>query len=190
MIRRISTFATLVLLVTACSRSGKMQRGQQQYQTVQEGSASGVTSTINGPGETPAPLTDTNADTTTNFTIPTNPNPLGNSTAGTVAGSIPSASAYPGNAVAPVRRQTQPRTDTQGMTSAPGLVVTDTIGRAAPPMPKQTQSETDANTTTDTATTDTQTSTSSDSNAAQPAPKKKTQQPPPPPPTDTTGTHG
>jgi hypothetical protein len=205
MIRKIAILATFVVLIAGCSRSGKMQRGQQQYQTVQEGSASGVTSTINGPGETPAPVTDTNADTTTNFTLPTNPNPLGNSTAGSVVGSIPST--YPGSAGVPVRRQ--PRTDTQGMASAPGPVVIDTIGRATPPMPKEMrtnpQSDTDANTTTamtDTATTtdaQTSTSTSSDSVPMQPAPKKKSddrnrkpqdQPPPPPPPTDTTGTHG
>jgi hypothetical protein len=68
-----------------------MQRTQQDYQTVQEGSASGVTSTINAPGETPPPLTNTNADTTTNFTLPTNPAPLGNDTAGgSMASSAPS----------------------------------------------------------------------------------------------------
>ena len=79
---KIPTLAALALVVFGCSRSGKMQRDQKQYDVVPEGSASGVTSTINGPGETTPPVTDTNADTTTNFTIP-NPNPLGNDTAGT-----------------------------------------------------------------------------------------------------------
>ncbi|HXA18242.1 MAG TPA: hypothetical protein VN380_14680 [Thermoanaerobaculia bacterium] len=85
MIRKIPTLAAFALVVFACSRSGKMQRDQKQYDVVPEGSASGVTSTINGPGETTAPVTDTNADTTTNFTIPANPSPLGNDTAGTTA---------------------------------------------------------------------------------------------------------
>lgn len=200
MIRKIVAVVSFVVLVAACSKSSKMQRGQQQYQTVQEGSASGVTSTINGPGETPAPITDTNIDTTTNFTLPTNPNPLGNSTAGTsVADSIPT---YPGTP--PVRRQPQPRTDTQGMVSTPGPIITDTIGRPTPPMPKlrtTPQPETDTTTTSaadPNTTTATQTTTASDSEPA-PAPKKKgernksqdqEQPPPPPPPTDTTGTQG
>src|SRR5258706_12955042 len=82
---KIPTLAAIALLVFGCSRSGKMQRDQKQYDVVPEGSASGVTSTINGPGETPPPVTDTNLDTTTAFTIPTNPNPLGNDTAGGAA---------------------------------------------------------------------------------------------------------
>src|SRR3954463_11171648 len=83
MIRKIPILAALALLIFGCGRSGKMQRDQKQYEVVQEGSASGVTSTINAPGETKPPVTETNVDTTTAFTIPTNPNPLGNDTAGT-----------------------------------------------------------------------------------------------------------
>jgi hypothetical protein len=50
---------------------------QQQYETVQEGSADGVTSTLHGPGETLPPITDTNVDTTTNFALnPTYPPPM------------------------------------------------------------------------------------------------------------------
>src|ERR1051325_3798048 len=56
------------LLLAGCHRKGSMQREQQQYEVVQEGAASGVTSTINAPGETaPAPITNTNVDTTTAF---------------------------------------------------------------------------------------------------------------------------
>lgn len=200
MIRKIVVVVSFVVLAVGCSKSSKMQRGQQQYQTVQEGSASGVTSTINGPGETPAPVTDTNIDTTTNFTLPTNPHPLGNSTAGTsVAGTIPSATTYP--ATSPVRRQ--PRTDTQGMVSAPAPIITDTIGRPTPPMPKlrtTPQPETDTTTTSTTdpnTTTAAQTTTSSASEPPPPTPKKSKpqdqEQPPPPPPpttTDTIGTRG
>src|SRR5258706_10548262 len=97
MTRKIAPLAAIAFLVFGCSRSGKMQRTQQDYQTVQEGSASGVTSTINPPGETtPPPLTNTNVDTTTNFTLPTNPAPLGNDTAGgSMASSMPAAPSYP-----------------------------------------------------------------------------------------------
>jgi hypothetical protein len=63
----------LMLIATACGgRSGARNAAQQNYETVEEGSASGVTSTIHGPGETLPPITGTNADTTTNFAL--NPN--------------------------------------------------------------------------------------------------------------------
>src|SRR5690348_17326971 len=57
----------------ACSGDGA-RRGTQQnsYETVQEGSAAGVTSTIHGPGEVLPPVTGTNADTTTAFSIDPN----------------------------------------------------------------------------------------------------------------------
>ena len=159
---KLAPLAAVALLVFGCGRSGKMQRDQKQYQVVQEGSASGVTSTINGPGETAPPLTNTNADTTTNFTLPGNPNPLGNDTVGSMAPPYPAVSPRTTTAPRPLR----PRGD------AP--VVTDTIGSTTPPMPKEhsapprEQTDTSATTTTDT------------SKGDQP-------QPPPPPPTDTRG---
>jgi hypothetical protein len=205
MTQKIALFAALVVLAAGCSKSNKMERGQQNYQTVEEGSASGVTSTINGPGETPI-VTETNVDTTTNFTLPTNPNPLGNETAGTAfAGSVPSTATYPG--MAPIRRPIQPRIDTRGMASSSAPVVTDTIGSTTPPMPKETRTspppETEPSTTTSSSeppTTTTTTSTSSEMDAKAPAPKKKADDgqksedqqppPPPPPPTDTFGSRG
>jgi hypothetical protein len=204
MVKKIVSLAALVFLVLGCSRSGKVQRNQQQYQTVQEGSASGVTSTINGPGETTPPLTNTNVDTTTNFTLPTNPNPLGNDTAlGSMASSMPVAPSYPVGApgMAPTPR---PRPITRPVTNAP--VVTDTIGSTTPPMPTEhpapPREQTDTAVPTDTMTTapppqttDTTstTSTSSDTKKKDDGKKKEDQPPPPPPPpppTDTTGTRG
>jgi hypothetical protein len=85
MIRKIPTLAALAFVVFGCSRSGKMQRDQKQYDVVPEGSASGVTSTINGPEDAKPPVTETNADTTTAFTIPTDSNPIGTQTIGTIA---------------------------------------------------------------------------------------------------------
>jgi len=173
MIRKIPTLAALALVVFGCSRSTKVERGQQQYDVVQEGSASGVTSTINGPGETKAPVTDTNVDTTTNFTIPTNPNPLGNDTAGTaVAGSTPPVAPITTTTAAP--RPLRPRVYTP------------------PPRPQELRPEPATDTTsTDTDTTATDTTTSPKTTTA-PSTKKKSDedQPPPPPPTDTTGTQG
>jgi hypothetical protein len=191
--RKIGTFAAMALLVFGCSRSGKVTRSEQQYQVVQEGSASGVTSTINGPGETPPPMTNTNADTTTNLTLPTNPNPMGTDTIGSMASSMPS---YPsGTPGMPPASRPRP------ITHAP--VVTDTIGSTTPPMPKEhaapprEQTDTSATDTTTAAappteTTDTTstTTTSSDTKKKDDAKKKDEEQPtppPPPPPTDTRG---
>jgi len=204
MTRKIATLAATVLLIFGCSRSGKVQRNQEQYQTVQEGSASGVTSTINGPGETTPPLTNTNVDTTTNFTLPTNPAPLGTDTAlGSMASSMPTAPSYPAGTPG-MPPQSRPRTSTRPapVTNAP--VVTDTIGSTTPSMPTEhsapPREQTDTSVPTDTATTapppqatDTTstTSTSSDTKKKEDGKKKDSDQPPPPPPpTDTTGTRG
>jgi hypothetical protein len=181
-------------LVT-CRGQNQAKRSTPNYQVVSEGSASGVTSTINGPGEKPAPVTDTNVDTTTNFTLPNNPDPLGNETAGTsVAGTLPN---YPaGTNTAPIRRAIQPRPDTRGMASSSVPIVTDTLGNTKP----RTDSDADTTTTSsETASTDTTTTPSPEPETTSTAPKKKTdrakkpddQQPPPPsPPADTTGTQG
>jgi len=122
MTRRIALFAAAAVLVFGCSRSGKMQRGQQQYDVVKEGSASGVTSTINGPGETAVPATDTSADTTTNFTLPTNPNPLGNDTAGLPITSTSTVAPHPLRPrvyTPPSRPQDTTMSDTETTTTTP-----------------------------------------------------------------------
>jgi hypothetical protein len=60
-----------VMAMMACHGNDKAVRKDQQYDVVQEGQATGVTSTINAPGETPpvttATLTGTGTDTTTAF---------------------------------------------------------------------------------------------------------------------------
>src|SRR5207247_3730526 len=95
-------------LAVACGRSQTARRNDQNYQVVQEGQASGVTSTINAPGETTPPLTDTAADTTTNFTLPDNPAPLGTQP-NSVAGSFPAyPPAYPPSTVPQPRVQQAP----------------------------------------------------------------------------------
>jgi hypothetical protein len=197
----------VALALVGCRGQDQAKRSTPNYEVVSEGSANGVTSTINGPGEKPAPVTDTNIDTTTNFTLPNNPDPLGNETAGTsIAGTLPS---YPTGATAAPVRRVQPRTDTHGMASSSAPIVTDTIGSATPPMPRETRTKprsdetntttADSTTTSDTATDTSTTSTDQETTSTVPAPKKKTdrskkpddqQPPPPPPPTDTTGTRG
>jgi hypothetical protein len=194
MTQKIATLAALGFLVFGCSRSGKMQRNQQDYQTVQEGSASGVTSTINAPGETAPPLTNTNVDTTTNFTLPTNPAPLGTDTAGgSMASSMPS---YPVGT--PGMTPSRPRPSTRP-SNAP--VVTDTIGSTTPPIPTE-RAPREQRPQTDTAATDTTSTTapptdtmmtdtsSTDTKTKKDDGKKKDSDqppPPPPPPTDTRG---
>src|SRR5687768_17770450 len=98
----------LVLIIAACGgRKGARGAAQQQYETVQEGSASGVTSTIHGPGETLPPITGTNADTTTAFTL--NPGALPPSTA-TQVGTLPPPAAYPtGTTPPPMMSSAPPR---------------------------------------------------------------------------------
>lgn len=75
MTSKLNFAIVLVLLASACSgRSAAGGGTQEQYETVQEGSAAGVTSTIQGPGETLPSITDTNVDTTTAFAL--NPNAI------------------------------------------------------------------------------------------------------------------
>src|SRR5713226_7362424 len=88
--------ASAAVLSAACHRgAGSLPRkDQKQYDVVQEGQASGVTSTINAPGETtPPPMTGTNYDTTSNFTLP---QVSGTATTtqppGTIAGTLPQTS--------------------------------------------------------------------------------------------------
>ena len=96
---------TVFGLLTACSRGGA-RANEKDYEVVEEGSATGVTSTIAGPGETLPPITGTNADTTTAFAF--NPNavpPATTTQQGTIAGTLPPmTSAYPPGTVAPSPR--------------------------------------------------------------------------------------
>jgi hypothetical protein len=202
MTQKIATLACTALFVFGCSRSGKVQRNQQQYQTVQEGSASGVTSTINAPGETAPPLTNTNVDTTTNLTLPINPNPLGTTTAaGSMASAMPPSAPAGTPGVTPAPR---PRTLPRPAPTANAPVVTDTIGSTTPAMPRERQRAPQPQPRdrqqTDTAATDTMstmppasdtaaTDTSSTETKKKDDSKNKDSNPPPPPPT-TTDTRG
>lgn len=107
MTRKTAILLLFIALAAGCHKSQTARRGAENYQVVEEGQASGVTSTINGPGETPPPLTDTAIDTTTNFTLPDNPAPMGTLPPGTVAGTLPTYSPYP-PAAAPRPRPVAP----------------------------------------------------------------------------------
>src|SRR5438093_5425942 len=89
-----SALVLLVVFLAGCGGRSKMKRDQQQYDVVQEGSATGVTSTINAPGETPQPatttaITGTNVDTTTAFTLPGTATATTTDQSGTIAGTLP-----------------------------------------------------------------------------------------------------
>jgi hypothetical protein len=82
-----------LVVFAACGGDSDERAAQKEFEVVQEGSASGVTSTIAGPGEQLPPITGTNADTTTAFTI--DPNAVSAAPApGTLAGTLPPPS-YP-----------------------------------------------------------------------------------------------
>src|SRR5437016_5409985 len=70
MIRKLAIAVLVCAWLVSCHRQSNLKRDQQNYEVVQEGSASGAVSTINAPGETPPPVTSTSIDTTTNFTLP------------------------------------------------------------------------------------------------------------------------
>lgn len=146
---RTASFLICLALVLGCGRSQTARRTDQNYQVVEEGQASGVTSTINAPGETPPPMTNTAADTTTNFTLPDNPAPLGTQPPNTVAGTLPT---YPQPRVQPPPmssatvppaqpkpRPQPPRTDTTATQAPPP---TDTTATEAPPPTDTTKTDT------------------------------------------------
>lgn len=137
------TLMTLAMLLGGCGgRDGQRASQQEQYPVVQEGSASGVTSTINGPGETLPPITGTNADTTTNFALnPTaattsvaSAQPINASTGGSLAGTMPMTSTAAG-VVPPLASHGTPMT--APVTAAPraGMPPTAAAARRSEPAP-------------------------------------------------------
>src|SRR6266581_3838599 len=113
----------LILAAASCSRSGKIQRDQQKYDVIQEGSSDGgVTSTINGPGETTPPLTTstvtgTNVDTTTAFTLPGTATTTSTAPPGTIAGSLPDSTTGFPSGYTPARPRPRPRPATPPTTT-------------------------------------------------------------------------
>ena len=107
--RRMTLAILLAFAVVSCGRSKTMQRGQQQYDVVQEGSSSSTSTAISAPGEAPpplstAPLTNTNVDTTTAFTVPGTTVATDTTPPGTIASTLPTP------ATQRPRPQTPPRT--------------------------------------------------------------------------------
>jgi len=156
---KLSGALVLLMLASACGR-GSMTRDQKSYETVEEGSASGVTSTIQGPGETLPPITNTNSDATTAFAFDPN--------------------AYPNQTATPIPTTSAPTTSTAYVPPTPYPTTTypppPPPVRRPPPPPPPPATTTTAEPEPSPPPTDTSTTT------AEPVP------PPPPPATDTAAT--
>ncbi|MGZ7031331.1 MAG: hypothetical protein ACXVIJ_05100, partial [Thermoanaerobaculia bacterium] len=103
--QKVMKISTVGFFVVACvfaagcrERERNLQREQQQYDVVKEGSASGTSTGIAAPGETPpttttaatsTAMTATNADTTTAFTLPGTTITTGSTQPGTLGSTLP-----------------------------------------------------------------------------------------------------
>ena len=163
-----------LFVLAACGGDDRAKAAEQgQFETVQEGSAAGVTSTIAGPGETIPPMTSTNADTTTAFAL--NPNAVPpTQPAGTIAGSMPvDPYAVPPSTVGGTSRPPATRT-------APSRAVTQPAPQQPRYVPPPTTSAPPVTGTTTTTTTST-TSTQPPTDTVAPPPTDTAPPPPPPP---------
>lgn len=174
-------------LLAACGGGESSAANQQAYETVQEGSVAGVTSTIQGPGETLPPITNTNADTTTAFTL--DPNavpPVSPQTAGlppaTASGAAPSYDSAPAPTYRPPSSQPArepqpaPRAATQTPREPEREPVTPPQTSTATPQPREPQPEPEP---------------APEPEPEEPAPPTTTnEEPPPPPPPTQTDTEG
>jgi hypothetical protein len=203
-----NNLATLLfagVCVVGCGRAKDMHRQQQSYDVVQEGNASGVTSTINAPGETTPPtataplttsMTTTNVDTTTmtNFGAPN----VGSGD-GTLGSTIPSTEGnvgYPRTVAAPTIHRTVnvPPVTATGADTPPALLRRHYPSIQPGPPQEATPAPPESDTTTAAPTTDT-TQTEPPPSKKPPAddrpkdsdspPSTDTAPPPPPPPFST-----
>jgi hypothetical protein len=176
---RIVTLIAAGLLVAACHNTQQVKRGEQNYDVVQEGQTDSVTSTISGPGETPppataVPLTGTNADTTTAFTLPATTSGMPNASmqqSPTIAGTIPPMA--PQTTTRP--RIVRTRDNTTITNTNTSTVATDTVA-IQPTQTDTAQQPPEEN------------RKKNRDRQQQPPPSTSTDQQPPPPATDTTDT--
>lgn len=167
---RVKLVLIAAVLAAACHRgSSTMQREQKSYEVVSEGQAAGVSSTINAPGETTPPLTNTNADTTSNFTLAPNVDPTGTTPPGTIAGTLPATGPVTAMPMPQIPRPAAPPPRTlppppRATPPAPPPEQTDTSTTTAPPPPQTDTTETEE--------------------------QEPQEEPPPPPPPTQTDTRG
>ena len=183
MTQKTAIFLICAALASGCGgrRPQSAHPGDPNYQVVQEGQASGVTSTLNAPGETPPPMTDTNLDTTTNFTLPDNPAPLGTQPPNTVAGSLPPTAYPPYPQAVPSRPVMTPPPMSSGARPQPQPQPQPVQAKPQPeqPPPTDTAVTDEPLPPTDTAKTDTTETTKTETTKTD---TTSTQAPPPPPP--------
>jgi hypothetical protein len=134
-----------VIVLSVSCRRDSVERQRLEYEAVEEGVASGVTPALQGPGEVLPPLTGTNYDTTTAFTldpaaagaVPVPVPPSG----GTIAGTLPPPDAatpsYPASAPSstpsPATGTTQPSTTREPVRPAPAQPAPPPAERQPPP---------------------------------------------------------
>lgn len=184
-----------VALAVSCSKGGGA-KSQEQYETVQEGSAAGVTSTIHGPGETLPPITGTNADTTTAFALDANGLPTTtttNLTPNTMAGTLPSQQPVPMTTPVPGARPAMMPPPNPVPGQQPQPVTPEPVRPAPQPQPPVTQPPemappTDTAEPEDPPATDTSTTTQPPPTQTAPPPAEKKPPAEEKPPTDTSGT--
>src|SRR5437879_11093845 len=90
-----SVLILLMLVAGSCGRQSKMQRDQQNFDVVQEGSSTAASAPLTDQTAPPPPttsaITNTNADTTTAFTLPQTATATTTAPPGTIAGSLPTS---------------------------------------------------------------------------------------------------
>lgn len=181
--RRKTLPILLAIAVVACGGRDKgMKRGQQQYDVVEEGAASGVSSTINPLNEPAPPLaTNTAIDTTTNFTLPNTQSPMTSTDPGSIAGSFPTSDPPVYSTPRP-RRQPAPEPQPMASSSPNESVAQNTDTSAPPPATNTTASASSAN--------DPAAHVEGENKNTEKKDEKKNEPPPPPPPATATDTGG
>jgi hypothetical protein len=177
----IIVFVAVVFAIACRGEDSKLRRDQQEYDVVQEGAGGAVTSTLQAPGEVAPPLvppmTGTNADTTTAFTLPTATDTTQSGPPGTIAGTFTTGtpSSDPGWRPSPRPAPAPPTPVPQPQPSPQPTQTSDPAPQPVPP----------TNTTTTTTTTQEPREEEPEPEPQpepQPPPQPEPQPPPPPPP--------
>jgi hypothetical protein len=192
---QILVFSGLFALA-ACHRDSVRRGADKTFETVEEGQAAGVTSTIHGPGETPPPMTGTNVDTTSAFALDPALTTGPATPPGTLAGTLPTqpygGMGGPGYRPPPFTAAptpAQPTTQPAPVQQPPARdVPTDTATTALPPTttseapPTETAEPAPPPTQTDTVPAPSEKPKPADEKPPEQTDTQKSEPPPPPPP--------
>ena len=131
-----SVWILFIFLAFSCGRQQKMQRDQQNYDVVQEGSTTATPSALEDqtPPPTTTAITGTNVDTTTAFTLPETATTTSTAPPGTIAGTLQTntgGSIYGSRPPRPrVERPSPPPMNSSTTTAAPQTEVPPTTDTA------------------------------------------------------------